>query len=70
MQLGSVIELDVTVNLPAENDVIGDLDDTGINEAITVDMPIDGDTVEMPSVDDELTVEMPIEYGNVHKKAG
>lgn len=70
MQLGSVIELDVTVELPAENDVISDLDDTGINEALTVDMPIDDDTVEMPSVDDELTVEMPIEYGNVHKKVG
>ncbi len=70
MQFGSVIELDVTVNLPAENDVIRDPDDTGINEADTVDMPIDDDTVEMPSVDDELTVEMPMEYGNVHKKAG
>ena len=61
MQLGSVCELDVTVNLPAENDVIRDLDDTGINEAVTVDQPIDDDTVEMPSADDELTAALPFD---------
>ncbi len=70
MQLGSVSELDVTVSLPAENDVISDLEDTGINEALTIDLPIDDKTVEMPSAGDEQTVEMPMEHGNLDKKTG
>ncbi len=70
MQLGSVSELDVTVNVSADNDVISDLEDTGINEALTFDLPIDDKTVEMPSAGDEETVEMPMEPGNLDKKVG
>ena len=69
-QLGSVSELDITVNLPAENDVIGDLEDTGINEALTIDLPIDEKTVEMPSTGEEQTVEMPTEPDKLDKKVG
>lgn len=70
VQLGSVSELDVTVNLPAENDVISDLEDTGINEALTIDLPIDDKTVEMPSTGEEQTVEMSTEPDKLDKKVG
>lgn len=62
MTIASVTELDVA----AKNDDISDLDDTGINEAITVnlnaedktiDMVSEGKTVEMVAAD--KTVEMP-----------
>jgi len=45
----SVTALDITAQLPANNDDISDLDDTGINESITVDMHADEVTVEMPA---------------------
>ena len=49
LPLASVTELDVTAQMPAQNDEISDLDDTGINEAVTVNTRADDDTVEMPS---------------------
>ncbi|MDH4125884.1 MAG: hypothetical protein OEW64_08755 [Gammaproteobacteria bacterium] len=50
MSMASVAALDVTAQLPANDDSsISDLDDTGINEAVTVDMRIDDVTVEMPT---------------------
>ena len=58
MSLASVTALDVTAQLPAKNDDdISDLDDTGINEALTVNMRDSEGTAEMP-VDDN-TVEIP-----------
>ncbi|MDA0705284.1 MAG: hypothetical protein O2805_01355 [Proteobacteria bacterium] len=49
MSMASVTALNITAQLPANNDDdISDLDDTGINEAVTVDMSIDDVTVEMP----------------------
>jgi len=49
MSLASITALDITAQLPANNDDdISDLDDTGINEAVTVDMHLDDNTAEMP----------------------
>jgi len=42
-------EFDITAQMPAQNDDISDLDDTGINEAITVNTAADDATVEMPA---------------------
>ena len=50
LPLATVIELDVTAQMPAQNDEISGLDDTGVNETVTV------------KTDDE-TVEMPVETG-------
>jgi len=49
MPLATVTELDVTAQLPAKNDEISDLDDTGINP--TVNMDANESTVEMPKGD-------------------
>lgn len=50
ISMASVTALDITAQLPANNDDdISDLDDTGINEAITADMRMDDITVEMPA---------------------
>jgi len=49
MPLATVTELDVTAQLPAKNDDIGDRDDTGINP--TVNMDATDNTVEMPKGD-------------------
>ena len=50
MSMASVTALDITAQLPANNDDdISDLDDTGINEAVTADMRMDDITVEMPA---------------------
>ena len=68
MPLATVTELDVTAQLPAQNDDISDLDDTGINP--TVSMDATDNTVEMPRGDNEKTVEMEIESGKVDTKAG
>ena len=48
LPLASVMELDVTAQMPAQNDEISNLDDTGVNEAVTVSTRDDDDTVEMP----------------------
>ena len=45
----TVTEIDVTAQMPAQNDDFSDLDETGINEAITVNSPADDETVEMPA---------------------
>ena len=50
LPLAAVTELDNTAQMPAQNDEISDLDDTGVNETVTV------------KTDDE-TVEMPVETG-------
>lgn len=48
MLLASVTELDVTAQMRAQNDDLSDLDDTGVNEAITVNTAAVEETVEMP----------------------
>lgn len=48
LPLATVTELDITAQMPAQNDEISDLEDTGINEAITVNTAADDETVEMP----------------------
>jgi len=49
LPLATVTELDITAQMPAQNDDISDLDDTGINEAVTVNTSADDATVEMPA---------------------
>ena len=49
LPLATVTELDITAQMPAQNDEISDSDDTGINEAITVNTVADDETVEMPA---------------------
>ena len=57
------ITVELTANLPAnadaENEEFGDLDDTGVNEELTVEMPQSGD---------DPTVEMEIESGTIDTK--
>ncbi len=54
LPLATVTELDVTAQMPAQNDDDSDLvdiddpDATGVNEAITVNIATDDETVEMP----------------------
>jgi hypothetical protein len=45
----TVTEIDVTAQMPAQNDDFSDLDETGINEAITVNTSADDATVEVPA---------------------
>ena len=68
MPMATVTELDITAQLPAQNDDINDLDDTGINEEITVEIEAEDKTVEMPAADDDDTME--IESGKVDTKPG
>ena len=42
-------KLDITAQMPAQNDDFSDLDETGINEAITVNSSTEDETVEMPA---------------------
>jgi len=48
LPLASVTQLDVTAQMPARNDDISDLADTGVSETTTADNTRDDDTVEMP----------------------
>ena len=51
LPLATVTELDVTAQMPAQNDDSSELDDpdaTGVNEAITARINADDETVEMP----------------------
>jgi hypothetical protein len=51
LPLATVTELDVTAQMPAQNDDSSELDDpdaTGVNEAITARINTDDETVEMP----------------------
>ena len=69
--LATVTELDITAQLPAENDdEISDLDDTGINEEITERIEAVEKTVEMVVGEPESTVELQVESGKVDTKAG
>ena len=68
--LATVTELDVTANLPAGNDdEIGDIDDTGINQELTEEMVAVEKTAEMPAAGADETVEMTVESGTVDTKA-
>ncbi|MCH8249226.1 MAG: hypothetical protein IH913_06430 [Proteobacteria bacterium] len=49
LPLASVTELDITAQMTAQNDELSDLDDTGINEAVTISTLADDGTVEMPA---------------------
>lgn len=49
LPLATVTELDITAQMPAQNDEISDIDDTGINEATTLNTAAEDETVEMPA---------------------
>ena len=70
MSLASVTALDVPSSLPAKNDDISDLDDTGINEAVTVNMTPDDQTAEMPAHDVDATADLEIQTGKSGSKSG
>jgi hypothetical protein len=60
ISMASVHELDVTAQLRSGNDDdVGDLDDTGINEQ-TVSLEAEDKTVEMNAGEKDKTAEMPI----------
>jgi hypothetical protein len=61
LPLATVTELDVTAQMPARNEELSDDDDTGVNEALTVNMELNDETVEMAPNDE--TVEMPVKTG-------
>lgn len=64
LPLAQVIELDVTAHLPSNREYLSDLDDTGINETLTVNIAADDETAEMNAADnDDATVEMTVESG-------
>ena len=54
MPLATVTELDITAQMPIQNDAISDPDATGVNEAIAAN-----------DADDDETAEMPIKSGKV-----
>ncbi len=57
--LASVTALDATLKVPVDgDDVIGDLEDTGINEELTVNMLETEGTIDL--VADEVTAELPV----------
>ncbi len=59
MPLASVTALDATLKVSVDgDDVIGDLEDTGINEELTVNMLETEGTIDM--VADEVTAELPV----------
>lgn len=49
LPLASVTELDITAQMPATNDDVSDLDDTGVNAAITQKIEGEEETREMPA---------------------
>ncbi len=49
MPLASVTELDITAQMPAQNDDVSGLDDAGITQEITTNEAADDSTVEMPA---------------------
>jgi len=61
--LASVTSLDVTSKLPTKTVEISDLDDTGVNEAVTVNMSENEETAEMPVDDLEATADFELESG-------
>lgn len=68
--LALVTPLDVTSNMPTKTVEISDLDDTGVNEAVTVNMSDSEETAEMPVDDLEATADFEIESGKSGAKSG
>ena len=69
MPLATVHELDITAQLPPNDDAeISDLDDTGINP--TINQEAEDKTVEMVADEADKTAEMEVEGGKVDTKAG
>lgn len=69
MPRATVTELDATAQLPSNGSSIGSLDETGVEETVTVYLTAEDKTVEMPSAENDDTTEMEIESGTVNTKA-
>ena len=69
MPLATVTELDVTAQLPADNGVVRDADESGISAEHTAEFALDDQTVEMPANDSDVTTELPIDSDKVDTKA-
>lgn len=68
--LANVTDLDATAHLPLDGEVISDLDDTGINEDVAINVTADDVTVEMREADnDDDTMEIAHDGGKVDSKA-
>jgi hypothetical protein len=68
MPLASVTEIDVTAQLRAQNDETAEIEhslDPNDTAAVTVNLPTDDETAEMPVANDDETAEMEIEGGKI-----
>ena len=68
MPLASVTEIDVTAQLPVKNDETAEMEqspDPNDTAAVTVNLPTDDETAEMPVANDDETAEMEIEGGKI-----
>lgn len=71
MPLATVTELDVTAQLPRqEEEEVADPDNTVENEAITVNMSAEEKTAEMRAAGNDDTIDMEVESGKVDTKTG
>lgn len=68
--VATLTELDITEHLPARNEDFVDTDETGMYETVTLNMPADEFTIEMPEAEnDDDTKEMELDDGTVDTKA-
>ena len=73
MPLATVTELDVTAQLPTQEDETAEMElspDPNDTAAVTVNLPTDDETAEMPVANDDDTAEMEIEGGKVDTSKG
>ena len=72
MPLATVTELDVTAQLPVRNDETAEMEqslDPNDTAAVTVNLPTDDKTAEMPVANDDETAEMEIEGGRIDTRS-
>jgi len=72
LPLATVTELDVTAQMPAHSDETAEMElapDPNDTAAVTVNLPTDDETAEMPVANDDDTTEMEIEGGKVDTSA-
>jgi hypothetical protein len=73
MPLATVTELDVTAQLPTQEDETAEMDmsrDPNDTAAVTVNLPTDDETAEMPVANDDDTAEMEVSGGKVDTSKG
>jgi len=73
MPLATVTELDVTAQLPTQEEETAEMEmsrDPNDTAAVTVNLPTDDNTAEIPVANDDDTAEMEIEGGKVDTSKG